>query len=129
MVSEEGGDVSQIDQILLDFLNKKGVKVTGAHCITHLESSHAKLATFIGDRFKDLRDFLKLLRKHAQIGEESSFSLKNSHPETISNVCQLCQNIKALGYLKDCKHLKSPKRYLHVKPVLEASVRAFLDSK
>jgi len=55
--------------------------------------------------------------------------IRRSGIKVVRPLCQICQNIKALGYLKDYEYLKSPKRYLHVKPVLEASVRAFLDSK
>lgn len=121
-------NIPQIDGFLQDFLSQRGIEVKGYQLVDH-DPKLDKLAVFMGDRFENLKDFLKSLRKHSQFGEEFVLSLKNYPSSSISDVCQLCANMKLLGYIEDYSYLKAPKYYLTVKTTRNPSVQSFLDGK
>ncbi|HCZ07376.1 MAG: hypothetical protein PWP37_1359 [Thermotogota bacterium] len=125
----DGINTSQVDEFLLDFLNQRGVEVRGFQPVVYRDPKFDKLAMFMGDRFENLKDFLKFLRRYSQNGEEFTVSLRDYPPEAISDICQLCHNMKSLGYLKDYRYSKSPKRHLSVKTIRDSSVQNFLDGK
>jgi len=73
------------------------------------------IATFMGDRYQNIRKFLLTLKKHLNTGEGFKLNLKDARQEKIRDITFLAHKLFEIAFLEEYKYQKSSK-ILYAKP-------------
>ena len=108
-------------------LHDTGIKVKRLRICPDGQSVVDSLSIYLGKRYASLKTVLARIKSKVAEGGDVSLSLRNEPQEVVSDVCQFCNRLFEMAYLRRYRYRKSPlyQVYLTVSP--EPVAQSFFD--
>ncbi len=104
-------DFSEIEE----FLNSKGIRIKTIKEEEEYDEVLDRIALFMGNRFSQIKDLYKLIKRNLNTGRSFKMDLKRKRQDEISSITQLCNDFYEIAFLEEYKYFKSPQYILYAR--------------
>ena len=114
---DDSGEMDESDgsEVLIKFLDSKGIEVRGLPSEDAADDVINSLADFLGKNYDSLRDLLGQIKRNMQLGGSFTLSIRRYSQRDIAKICQFCTRLHEIAFLEQYKYFKSPQYIIRAK--------------